>query len=119
MSPGGVPNWIDTDAPDGETAIVEIVTLASVSVKLKPTPRAASKKVVVPGVKSSSFDWTIDEVSGAMRTEMPLATALDDANVSKTPPGCRNSRFRYVPSPRATRRRRGTAVDDDSAGASV
>ena len=94
VSPGGVPNWIDTDAPDGETAVVEIVTLATGSVKLEPTARAASKKVAVPGVKSSSFDWTIDEVSGAMRTEMPFATALDDENVSKTPPGCRNSRFR-------------------------
>ena len=69
------------------------------------------------GFASTSFDWTMLVVAGAMRIETPLTTGSLAEKLSKyVPHGRRNSRFRYVPSPRATRTRRG--VPESSAGVS-
>src|SRR6188508_1822070 len=117
---GGVPpNWIESEAPAGELETVVIVTFATVSVRLAPVASAESVKLGVPGVPSRSCDCTRLVNSGAIRTETPVATALEPEKVSNVPPGWRNSRLRNVPFPRAIRSRRGTAADEVSAGASV
>ena len=86
------------------------------STTVLPTPSAASENVVVLGLASTSFDCTMLDVAGAMRIETPFTTGSPAVKLSKIPQGCLNSRFRYVPSFRATRTSRG--VPESSAGAS-
>jgi hypothetical protein len=93
---------IATVAPDAVTEVVVTVTFEAGSVKLPPRTRAASLKVVVAGVVSTSFVW-VRAVSGPMRIVTPSVTFEPELNDSKTPKVRRDSRYTKVPSPRATR----------------
>ena len=75
--------WIETEAPAGPTDSVVSETPVSGSTTVPPTPSAASEKVVVLGFASTSFDWTMLVVAGAMRIETPLTTGSLAEKLSK------------------------------------
>src|SRR4051794_14734036 len=106
-------------APVGDTDFVVTEMPLTGSKNVRPTARGASLNDVVWGVASSSCDWVIVVVLGAIRIVIPFTTGSVGEKLSKMPVGWRNSNWKYVPSLRAILNRRGDEEPARSAGARV
>ena len=69
-------------APLAEVAVVVTFTPVKGSVNERPTPSGESSNDGVPGVVSSSSDWTFEGSSGATRIVTPFTTAAVVAKLS-------------------------------------
>src|SRR5215213_2870909 len=106
-----------TTAPVGDTDLVVICMPVAGSTNERPTGNGASANVFVSGVASRSCDCTTVAGSGAMRIVMPFTAGSPTEKLSNTPVGWRYSNWKYVPSLRGMRRRRGYGEPVLSAGA--